>query len=252
MTLKFTESTHRYYLDGKPIPGVTTLLSGGIPKPALTHWASKSVAEFVADNEDFVAQLRQTGRGPMVAALKEVPWQKRDEAAVRGTAVHALAEELVHGREVQVPEHLADHVEGYVRWLDLWQPTPILVEKSVANVKHWYAGRFDLIADIRGTRWLLDVKTAKGVYGENALQCDSYRNADFYVEADAPEVHLPMPEGIERLGVIHVRTDGSDLIPLDSSGEAFKDFTHAAWTARRANNIKGYVGQPMDPEEIAS
>jgi hypothetical protein len=30
----------------------------------------------------------------MVAALKEIPWQKRDEAAIRGTDVHALAEPI--------------------------------------------------------------------------------------------------------------------------------------------------------------
>jgi len=253
VTLKFNAKTHRYWLDGKPIPGVTGLIKGGIPAPALTYWSARTVAEYVADNAEHVEQLRVMGRGPMVAALKEVPWQARDEAAIRGTDVHALAERLVHGDEVDVPEHLADHVEGYVRWLDTWQPTVVLTEQSVANSTHWYAGRFDLIADIAATRWLLDVKTAKGVYGENALQCDAYRNAEFYVSDDDPDTHLPMPEGIERLGVIHVTAAGSQLIPLDSSGAPFRDFLHAAWIARREKDIKGYVGQPLDaPEGITA
>lgn len=252
MTLKFNAKTHRYWLDGKPIPGVTSLLSGGIPKPQLTYWAARTVAEYVADNPDHVDQLRTMGRGPMVAALKETPWQARDEAAVRGTDVHALAERLVHGDEVAVPEHLADHVDGYVRWLDTWQPTAILTERSVANATHWYAGRFDLVADIHGTRWLLDYKTSSGVYGENALQLDAYRNAEFYVEDTDPDTHLPMPEGIERLGVVHIRADGTDLVPVDSSGAPFRDFLHAAWIARRANDIKGYVGEPLTPEGITA
>jgi hypothetical protein len=253
VTLKFAEKTHRYWLDGKPIPGVTTLIKGGLPAPALTYWSARTVAEYVADNPEHVEQLRQMGRGPMVAALKETPWQKRDEAGVRGTDVHTLAEELVHGREVVVPEHLADHVEGYVRWLDQWQPVAVLTERSCANATNWYAGRFDFIGDIGGTRWCLDWKTSSGVYGETAMQTDAYRNAEFYVEADAPDVHLPMPEGIERLGVVHITAAGTQLYPLDSTGAPFKDFLHAAWIARRAKDIKAYIGQPLDaPEGITA
>ena len=103
MTLKFSPGNHSYRLDGKPVPGVTTLLKGGIPAPALVYWSAKQVAEYVADNEDHVAQLRSMGRNPMVAALKSVPWETRDTAAVRGTDVHALAEQLVHGNEVRCP-----------------------------------------------------------------------------------------------------------------------------------------------------
>lgn len=251
--LKFAPKTHRYWLDGKPIPGVTGLIKGGLPAPALTYWSARTVAEYVADNAEHVEQLRTMGRAPMVAALKETPWQQRDEAAVRGTDVHDIAERLVHGDEVAVPEHLADHVEGYVRWLDTWQPTPVLTERSCANATNWYAGRFDFIGDIGGVRWLLDWKTSKGVYGETAMQCDAYRNAEFYVDEDDPATHLPMPEGIERLGVVHITAGGTQLHPLESSGAAYKDFLHCAWIARRADAIKGYVGQPLEvPEGITA
>lgn len=250
MTLKFNEKTHRYWLDGKPIPGVTGLIKGGIPTPALTYWSARTVAEYVADNEAEVEQLRGMGRSSMVAALKEVPWTARDTAAVRGTDVHALAEELVHGREVQVPEHLTGYVEGYVRWLDEWQPTPILTERPVASRKWWYAGTFDLIADMHGERWLLDVKTAKGIYGEVALQTDAYRNAEFYMDTDGNE--QPMPEGITRLGALHVLDTGTNLLPLDSTGAPFKDFLHAAWTANASKRIKAYVGEPLHEPPFSS
>lgn len=245
MTLKFNANAHRYWLDGKSIPGVTTLIKGGVPAPALTYWAARSVAEWVADHPAECEALRAMGRHKMVAALKESPWEVRDTAAVRGTEVHALAERLVHGAEVVVPEHLAGYVEGYVRFLDAWQPTPILTEHSVANRTHWYAGRFDLIADMDGSRWMLDVKTAKAIYGDNALQVDAYRNAEFYVTDDDPETHLPMPEGIERLGIIHVRPDGTDLIPVDSTGQPFRDFLHAAWISKAKDRIKEYVGDAL-------
>lgn len=245
MTLKFSPRAHRYWLDGRPIPGVTTLIKGGLPAPALTYWAARTVAEYVADHDAEVEQLRGMGRASMVAALKETPWTARDTAAVRGTEVHALGERLVHGDEVEVPDHLAGHVDAYVRWLDLWQPTPVLTERSVANRQHWYAGRFDLIADIAGVRWLLDLKTARGVYGDNALQTDAYRNAEFYVDDDDPDTEKPLPEGIERLGVVHIRDDGADLVPLQSDGVPFRIFLHCAYVAKHDKAIKAFVGEAM-------
>lgn len=247
MSLKFNPDSHRYWLDGKPVPGVTSLIKGGVPAPALMYWSAKSVAEWVADHRDQVEALYGMGRVKMVAALKETPWEERDTAAVRGTEVHALAEQLVHGNEVEVPAHLTGHVEGYAKLIDAFNIVPVLSERSVGNRQHWYAGRFDLIADLGSVRWMLDVKTAKGVYGDNALQVDAYRNAEFYVNDGDPDTELPMPEGIERLGVIHVRADGSALIPVESNGQPFRDFLHAAWTAKRKDAIKGYVGDALHP-----
>lgn len=254
MTLKFAAASHRYWMDGKPVMGVTSLIKGGLPAPALVYWSAKCVAEYVADNDAAVEALRGMPRDSMVAALKQVPWTERDAAGARGTEVHALAEQLVHGVEVEVPEALDGYVQGYVRWLDTWQPVPILTERSVGNRQHWYAGRFDLIAEIHGVRWMLDVKTAKGVYGDNALQTDAYRHAEFYVDDDDPDTEHPMPEGIERLGVLHVRPDGTDLVELDSSGSPFRDFLHCAWIAKRKDVIKGYVGATLhaEPSEAAS
>ena len=250
MSLTFNAKTHRYRLDGKPVTGVTTLISGGIPKPALPYWAAKSVAEWVAEHPGLTDQIAEMGgKGPLVAFLKGVPWQKRDDAGARGTDVHDLGEKLVHGEAVDVPERLAEMVGGYARFLDLWQPVPVLTEKSVANRKHWYAVRFDLIADIDGVRWLLDLKTAKGVYGDNCLQTEAYRSAEFYVTDEDPETEIPIPEGIERLGVIHIREDGSDLVPLDSSGEGFKDFIHCAFLAKRKDQREGYVHAALTPPE---
>ena len=245
MTIKFNEKVHRYWVDGKQIPGVTTLLGKGLPKPALPYWSAKMVAEYVAANPDEIETLRGMGEGPMVAALKGIPWQKRDEAAVRGTDVHALAELLVHGAEVEVPEHLVDHVTGYSRWLDAFGVVPILTERSVANRALWYAGRFDLIADMGGCRWMLDVKTSKGVYGETAMQTDAYRNAEVYVEDDDPDTELPMPEGIERLGVIHVTEGGTALYPLQSDGEPFRVFKHVAYLAKKRDAIDAFINEPI-------
>jgi hypothetical protein len=83
-----------------------------------------------------------------------------------------------------------------------------------------------------------------------ALQCDAYRNAEFYVDDDGQE--QPLPEGITRLGAVHVTEYGSTLIPLDSTGAPFKDFLHAQWIANAEKRIKGYVGEPLDSPPAAA
>lgn len=249
MTLKFNEASHRYWLDGKPVQGVTTLLSKGLPKPAIPYWAASTVAEYVIDNPEGVEQLRSMGRAPAIAALKNVPWEKRDTAAIKGTDIHALAEQIVHGNEVEVPAHLLGYVEGYARFLDTWGIEPIVTEVPIANRKHQYAGKLDVIGAMSGETWLLDWKSSKGVYGETALQTAAYAEGEFYVNQGEWDVELAMPH-IDRIGVVHITEDGSHLYDLGDIAAAFKVFTHVAYLAKKTDWIKELVKEPMsEPQE---
>lgn len=236
---KETKWGHSYRLDGLPVKGVTTLLSGGLPKPALPRWSAKTVAEWVADYPDQVDALRSMGRGPMVDALKAVPWQARDTAAARGTDIHALADEIIHGREVEVPDHLVGYVNGYVEWLDKVDAEVILTERPVANRQWKYAGTFDAIVRMRDAIWLLDWKTSTGVYGDNALQLAAYREAEFYLDPDDGS-EKPMP-AVDHLGIVHIRPDGTDLYKVREPEAAWKDFLHVAWTAKAKDRIEAQL-----------
>lgn len=247
MTLKFTPGNHRYYMDRKNTPGVTTIIGKGIPKPAIPYWAAKTVAEYVADHPDGVEAMRTAGRDPMIAALKGVPWQKRDEAAIRGTDVHALAEQVIHGRPVEVPEHLAGYVEGYVRFLDEFAVEPVLTEKSVGNRAHWYAGRFDSIVRIPSWRpglGMVDLKTSSGVYGETAVQNAAYSNAEFYVEDDDPDTEIPLPT-VDWIAVAHVTENGTWLYDLGPIEPAWQEFLAAKVIADTTDRRKGLIGEPV-------
>lgn len=259
MTLKFSPKAHKYWLDSKPCPGVTTLLGKGLPKPAIPYWAAKSVAEFVVDEPEQVEQLRSLGRGPAVAALKAIPWQARDTAAVRGTDVHRFAEELIHGREVDVPDHLLAHVEGYARWLDEFQVEALHTEHPVANRRWHYAGTFDAVIRFGRGPWagrtvLADWKTSSGVYGEAGLQTAAYARSEFMAPDEQTEIPTP---AVDATGVLHITDAGSQFYPLSPTpediDEAFKVFTHIAFVANKTDWIKGLIGEPMRLEtEVAA
>ena len=222
--LKFYPGSHRYKLDGEWVAGVTTVLGQSIPKPQLTKWAARSVAEWVAQNKSTVMGLYEAGEAPMVAMLKEIPWQSLGEAAVRGTEVHDLAEKYVLGQEIDVPDHLVGYVESCAAFIDDWGIKPVLVEQTVGSREHKYAGKLDLVADSKyGQRAIFDWKTTKsGIYFETAFQLNAYAFAEFYGENGNESLMSDL--GIKEAYAIHIRTDGYSVVPM-----AFGESVHAEW-----------------------
>jgi hypothetical protein len=251
--LRFYPASHRYRLDGKWVDGVTTLIKGGMPAPALMYWSARSVAEYVADEREQIERLWQMGRSPMVAALKEIPWQARDEAAVKGTDVHMLAEQIVGGEEVDVPEHLVSHVEACVAFLDEWAIKPVLVEESVGSRLQGYAGTLDLVAEsCHAPLAIFDYKTGRsGIFPEAAFQENAYAFAEFY--GTGGDEH-PLPNLQAAFGV-HIRADGWDVYPLEFGMGVFEEFLAIAEVARIAKRAKGnrsqlgYVKPVWEPDE---
>jgi hypothetical protein len=245
---------HWYLLNGRRIPGVTYALGNGFPKPALVNWAAGSVADFVANNPELINGLRDQPEA-LVRMLKGIPNDDRDRAARRGTQVHRLAEGIVRGDEVEVPEELAGHVDSYLRFLDDWRPRDEIVEGTGYSAKGFYAGTFDLIATlVDGKRWLLDLKTTRsGVFLEAALQLSAYQRFEVYVGDDGQ--HYAMP-AVDRCGVVWVRADGYDLVPVNTSEGVYHAFRWAYGVAefRRGADDQHhedwphrYIGAPLSP-----
>src|SRR4030095_13550663 len=73
--LIFYEGSHRYRLGGEWVPSGTTI-PGVLDNTATPQGAAPQVAEYVAATPDGIDTLRVMGRGPMVQALKGIPWAK--------------------------------------------------------------------------------------------------------------------------------------------------------------------------------
>jgi hypothetical protein len=240
---------HSYLVDGIKLPGVTTILDKTMAKPALIEWAGKTTANYAVD---YWAELGELTPSKRLDRLNRARFEEKDAAARRGTEVHRLAEQLVAGAQVDVPDELAGHVEAYVDFLNTWEPEPVLVEAVLANRTVGYCGTADLVADMGRpkVRWLLDVKTGRsGIFGETALQCTAYAKAEAYLGVDGAE-HDMAELGITRIGAIHVRSDGWDLRPLVSGEEVWSTFRHLAWLYRqleRCDGLRDWVGPAISP-----
>jgi hypothetical protein len=218
------------------------------------------VAEYVADHREAVGHLYAAGRGPMIAALKETPWQKRDDAAERGTKLHDYAEHLLRGEEVDVPDDLAPVIENALRFLDEWQIEPLLIEAPVASREHTYAGKLDVVARYVNPRTresgvgIFDWKSSKRIYAACAFQNAAYGLAEFHGEHGDEQ---PMSDlGITASFGVHIAADACECHPLPFGPEIHAEFV----TIRAAYDINkraegnwrepgsGYVGAAIRPD----
>lgn len=253
---------HSYVFGNVKVPGVTTV-KGILDKPALVGWAANTTAEFVADHivesdghllaDELWTDLRELsklGQYPLPAKFsrtklaKELAWVRnkvRDEAANRGTEVHALAERISAGEEVEVPEPLVGFVDAYIAFLADYEPVDVLSELAVGYRRFGgYAGTLDIICTLEGAdlvdaegrplgegpkRCLVDIKTSgSGIYGDTALQLAGYRFAEVYLDPETSE-ERPMP-ALDWCGVLWVRADGYDLYPFDVDETLHRDFLY--------------------------
>lgn len=243
---------HRYKIDGKWAIGVTTALKG-IPKDALKGWAAKLVATHVVENIHEVKRMLDTGGArPTIHFLKELPNQRRDDAAVRGTEVHALAERYIKGEAIEVPSHLEPYVRGYAAYIEDFNPTTIHEELVVASRKHGYAGTLDSIQDVPSLgRCLVDYKTSNGVFGEYALQVAAYRFAEVYLDGDTEHPMIPVDQAL----ILHIKPDDYNLIPVQADEAAFAKYlaAQANYLANvQSNKLDKLIGLPLDPPERAA
>jgi hypothetical protein len=234
---RYGSTGHGYAIDGDKIPGVTTILKV-VPNDALIGWAAKATAEYALDHWDELTAMLPSVK---LKTLTGARYETRDAAAKRGTEIHKLGEGLVAGQPVSVPEEIAGHIDAYRAWLDAVEPVPVATELVVASREHRYCGTSDLIADlpdilvddetIPACRWLLELKsTASGVWPESALQACAYSRAEMYVHPEHPDDEQPMDLlGIERCGVVWIKSDTCELRPVDTGDEVWEFFLHLRW-----------------------
>lgn len=123
--LEYSDRSHLYFVDGKAMPSVTTILD-----------AAGLVSQFSKD----------------------------EEAAHRGTQVHAFtADDDAHGVDLRkVPTHLRPFLRAWRQFRKDTGFVPSLIEQRIDCMEFGYSGRFDRLGSRRGQTLLtlLDIKTS--------------------------------------------------------------------------------------------
>lgn len=188
---------------------VTTVINGGVPKPALFHWAAFEAAQCAVDNIPALVQARgEEARRELRNWIQHAAERKRDTAADLGSLIHSVLEARVLGAPTpELTDEQAPFVDAFDRFLNDWQPEFEATELTVANVEHEYAGTLDLIARIPAlfdTEIAVgDYKTGKKVYPEVGMQLAAYQRCPIgWTRPSGIEVTPPVTTcGV----VVHIR-----------------------------------------------
>jgi ATP-dependent exoDNAse (exonuclease V) beta subunit len=104
-------------------------------------------------------------------------------AAEEGTQVHELCEDYLNGKELHFlnnlgkPQFNPDVWQMFLRFVEFWEefkPTLIETEVHLFSDKLKVAGTCDLIVELNGELWLLDLKTSNQLQSTYELQTAVY------------------------------------------------------------------------------
>ena len=147
------EKENGYEIDGVWFPRVTRILEIKA-KPGLDRF------------------LREVGDYTSAETIKV-------KSAQEGSRVHEVAERILAGGEIDVPEEIRpamDSLSSLVRERGIIV-FPEFIERRVWSERHRYAGTIDSLAMIGGKIGVLDIKTSHGFYPEFNLQTAAYVSA---------------------------------------------------------------------------
>jgi hypothetical protein len=178
----FDSKEHAYFLDGKPLHGITTVL-GVIAKPALVAWAANQAVEYIKENCPLDTTGLEVGLRHVTDAqlgnARIAHRKKKEDAAEKGTDLHALVESYVQWcidtNQGKAKQYFTPGIELFVNWAIDNNIRFLASEQRLYSKEHWVAGTCDLVFEKDGKTYIGDVKTYKKIWDRTPFfQCAAY------------------------------------------------------------------------------
>lgn len=179
--------------------------------------------------------------------LKDVGNEAEDiveRAAQQGTNVHNAVERMLKGDTIYFIDYTLDEWKMILKYHEFYteyKPTVEAVEHNIVSKTIGVGGTLDLVCNINGERWLIDLKTSGAIYDNHFVQLATY--AVMWNEAYPTE-------RIDRIGCLHLRAltrgasrDGKNIQgagwkieePKESPAELYEIFKHVKVLWHRLN-----------------
>lgn len=226
------KETHGYDIDGKCVPGITTI-DGILDKGGLNYFYGHE-AFLCAFDDPTVALMDRDEAEKWVTGAGN---RAADAAAKVGTKLHAYAEAYQRtGHLAEPDEDIEAMVNQFLEWERAYKPSYVLTEFVVFNMTWRYGGTGDMCVDLPGYgRGYIDIKTGgkwrngerdeKGrvhtsIYKEHGLQASAIRHAECYAQSTSL---APVPK-MDWAATLHIRPEFYELVAVDSGDAAFEAF----------------------------
>lgn len=199
--LKFFESSHRYYLDGKSVKSVTGIGNAYPKGDALTNWKIEQGIRSALIATNGCEYLSEKEIEDTIEEHKKAYTKIAKQAAALGTLVHdymyyldvgkkdKAAEILKQGKGREDHEQFSNAILSADSYRDADTDKLLLAEAIVGSPGNRVAGKFDLLVERETGIGIKDYKTSKGIHIDQFQQCVTYGfltqewlgiGADFY------------------------------------------------------------------------
>lgn len=196
--IEFNEASHRYKLDGKACPGVTTVTKGGYPtSQGLIHWQKGQALNSLFTNltvpgeDGFYPReaywpISEEQRKELFKEAQAADRAVAQEAADIGSLIHEhaflyetkgditkLAQDIA-----KLPQEIQAKIANGIGKFQAWRMTVpdvlVAAETLIASPTHNFCGKFDKLATRNGRLILSDYKSSKDIYLDQFIQLGAY------------------------------------------------------------------------------
>ena len=177
--MRFDALTHRYTVEGKKVPSVTTIIGETAPKPALMYWAVNCAADYWKENVLPGIRYDEVDIEQMWKDSKRAHTIKKEDAASIGSVTHRFVESYVKGQHPDFPVNEISRAacERFMKWVNDHKVMFLSAEQMIYSPSKGYCGQADFFCVIDGKLWLGDLKTSNAIYDEYLEQVCAYKQA---------------------------------------------------------------------------
>jgi hypothetical protein len=169
--------------------------------------------------------------------LSGIPLEALESKRQLGISVHDICARLARGQEIDLEKlegPIRQRAERFLWWLDFMNAKVISTEQRLTSEGSYpYTGRYDLVVEIDGLRWLIDIKPTFHTW--NRLQLAAYD--ELLWRADQACVYravLPLDSS---------KHPGAILCELKEDIDAWKCCLESWWWRYRNGMIQGAKGE---------
>lgn len=161
----FDEKKHLHTFDGKPLTGVTTVLSVISKGDGLIQWSANEAVKWLKEN-------------PTDYDGAKFAWKTcRDSAGDKGTDLHAEVERVIKDAIQNNGGYVKkdDKVKQFTDWAITNKIKFLESEKNVWSKELWIGGIVDFVFERDGEVYVGDLKTSKTIYATYFWQTSAYQ-----------------------------------------------------------------------------
>lgn len=264
--LQLMPNGHKYLVDGKEKPGVTSIIAL-LNKPSLPQWAANRSTEYLQERStpfpEYAGQKAWIVTESDLKQARVAFSQFRDDSATLGKDVHKWIETHIKSKIAGTgwPRNYSDDmkpsVTSFLEWEEMYKPVYVFSERTIYSEKYDYCGTSDTCVilkdpDGKDIRVNLDFKTGKPErqFDKRLRQYTGQKRPynTVFIQNAMYDMAIEEEDGVraDKFGALYISTNGDLLFGLTDKTEEFREAGRNLVAVYKAMNLVDMLNKWMN------